>query len=95
MVLWRLGSGMGCLSPPSNSDAPSMNNALVTIAPAMDALTKILTGAQRSQSDEQFGQITECGVEQPTDGVAGFVGDRFRGEAEQRGQWHNREDRQH
>ena len=37
-----------CLSPPSRNDTPSMNNVLVTIAPAIDAFTKhILPGMQR------------------------------------------------
>ena len=30
-----------CLSPPRRNDAPNMNSVLVTIAPAMDALTKV------------------------------------------------------
>ena len=31
-----------CFSPPSRNDAPSMNNVLVTIAPAMEAFTRVV-----------------------------------------------------
>jgi hypothetical protein len=30
-----------CLSPPSRNDMPNMNKVLVTIAPAMDAFTRV------------------------------------------------------
>ena len=37
----RLNSWTWCRSPPSRNDAPSMNRVLVTIAPAIDALTSM------------------------------------------------------
>ena len=55
-ALTRLYSCVWYLMPPRRNDAPSMNNVLVTIAPAIDAFYQhCLTGAQRRQCDDQFG----------------------------------------
>ena len=73
-----------------------MNSVLVTIAPAIDALTSVyLAGAQRSQSDDEFGQVAERGVEQSTDGVTGLRRNRFGRMAEQRRQRNDRQYGQH
>ena len=49
-ALPRLYSWTWCLSPPSRNDAPSMNNVLVTIAPAMDAFTSMYCPARNAVS---------------------------------------------
>jgi hypothetical protein len=49
-ALTRLYSCMWCLMPPRRNDAPSMNNVLVTIAPAMDAFTSIVWPARNAAS---------------------------------------------
>src|SRR5258707_12084680 len=46
-----------CLSPPSRNDAPNMNNVLVTIAPAMDAFTRVYCPARSSRSEEHTSEL--------------------------------------
>ena len=95
-ALTRLNSCVWCLSPPRRNDAPSMNNVLVTIAPAIDALTSMYSPARkRGQRDDQFGQVPERRVEQATDRVARLGRDRLGGVAQQRRQRHDREHGQH
>jgi hypothetical protein len=73
-----------------------MNNVLVTIAPAMDAFTSVYwPGAQRGQRDDKFGQVSERGVEQATDGIARLGRHGFGGVTQQRCQWHDGQDGQH
>jgi hypothetical protein len=73
-----------------------MNSVLVTIAPAIEALTRrYWPCAQRRDRDHELGEIAERRVQQSADGVAGSRGDRFGGMAQERGQRHRREHRQH
>src|SRR4029077_13214046 len=47
-ALLRLYSCTWCLRPPTRNDAPSMNSVLVTIAPAMEALTSTYCPARNA-----------------------------------------------
>ena len=53
-----------------------------------------LPGTQRRQRDDQFGQVPQRGVEQAADRIARFGSDGLGGMTQQRGQRHDREDRQ-
>ena len=62
----------------------------------MDAFTKrVLPSAQRGQCNDQFGQVTQRGVEQTADRIARLGRDGFGGVAQQRGQRHDSQDGQH
>jgi hypothetical protein len=50
---------------------------------------RVLPGAQCGQRDDQFGQIPQRSVEQPTDRIARFGRHGFGGVAQQRGQRHD------
>ena len=54
-----------------------------------------MPGAQCGQRDDQFGQITQRGVEQTTDRIARLGRHGFGGVAQQRGQRHDSQDGQH
>jgi hypothetical protein len=72
-----------------------MNNVLVTIAPAMDAFTSIVSPARNAASAmTNSGQVPQRGVEQAADRIARLGRHRLGGMTQQHGQWHDREDRQ-
>jgi hypothetical protein len=54
-----------------------------------------LSGTQCGQRDEQFGQVSQGGVQQAADRVARLRCDGFGGAAEQRGLWHDRQHGKH
>ena len=49
-ALARLNSCTWCFNPPSRNDAPSMNSALATITPAIDAFTSVYCPARNAVS---------------------------------------------
>ena len=55
----------------------------------------VLPGAQGGERDDQFGQVSQRGVEQATDRIAGLGRHGFGGVTQQRGQRHDGQDRQH
>ena len=56
---------------------------------------RVLPGAQGGERDDQLGQVAERRVEQPADRVAGLRGHRLGGVAQQGGERHDGQDRQH
>jgi hypothetical protein len=54
----------------------------------------ILPGAQRSERDQQLGQISQGGIEQAANHIAGPGRHGFCGAAQQSGQWHDGQDGQ-
>ena len=58
----------------------------------MEALTRTYCPARNAASDEQFGQIAQCSVEQAADHIARPGGNGFCGTAQQRGQWRDSHD---
>ena len=73
-----------------------MNNVLVTIAPAMDAFTSAYCPARNAASAMiKFGQVSERGVEQATDGIARLGRYGFGGVTQQHGQWNDGQNGQH
>ena len=94
-ALTRLYSCTWCLSPPSRNDAPSMNNVLVTIAPAMDAFTSMYCPARNArQRDDQFGQVSQRGVEQAADRIARLGRHGFGGMTQEGSQRDDGQDRE-
>ena len=55
----------------------------------------VFAGAQGGERDDQFGQVPQRGVEQPTRRVAGLGRDGLGGVTQQCGQWHDGEHGQH
>ena len=56
---------------------------------------RVLPGAQGGQRDDQFRQVSERGVQQAADRIAGLGGHGHGGEAQQHGQRHDGQDGQH
>jgi hypothetical protein len=52
-------------------------------------------GGQGGERDQQLGQVAQRGIQQPAGRVAGLGCDRFGGMAQQCGQWHDGQHRQH
>ena len=55
----------------------------------------VLPGAQGGDRDDQFGQVSQRGVEQPADRIARFGRNGFGGVAQQNRQGHDGQDGQH
>ena len=55
----------------------------------------VLPGAQRGERDDQFGQVSQRGVEQAADRIAGLGRHGFGGMTQQRGQRHDGQHGQH
>ena len=55
----------------------------------------VLPGAQGGERDDQFGQVSQRGVEQATDRIARLGRYGFGGVTQQRRQWHDGQDGQH
>ena len=73
-----------------------MNNVLVTMAPAMDALTSMYWPERSAASAITSSvRLPKRRVEQPADGVAGLGRHRFGGVTQQRRERHDRENGQH
>ena len=54
------------LEPAKQERAPNMNNVLVTIAPAMEALTRVYCPARSAASrDDEFRQVSERAIQEP------------------------------
>ena len=82
-----------CFRPPSSKAMPSMNSEFVTIAPAMDALTRSNMPARRAvMRDHELREVAERRVEQAADRVPG-PGRHALGGVTQQGR--ERDDRQH
>ena len=65
-----------------------MNNVLVDNRAGDGCLHQsVLPGAQSGQCDDEFGQVSERGVEQATDRIAGLGRYGFGGVTQQHGQW--------
>ena len=73
-----------------------MNNVLVTIAPAMEALTRVYARhAARQPRDDEFRQVSERAIQEPARRCRLFGGHRLGGVTEERREGHNGQHRQH
>ena len=73
-----------------------MNNVLVTIAPAMEALTRVSCPARSAASrDDEFRQVSERAIQEPARRCRLFGGHRLGGVTEERREGHNGQHRQH
>ena len=72
-----------------------MNREFVTTAPAIDAFQHVFSRLKRGYGDNQLRQISQRGIEQSADRIAGLFCNTFGCVTEESGKRHDSQDGEH